>query len=930
MTNLHISHKNRTLIIGVAGHRNLLLTDWSVQMDANGTPAPSGYLLAFVKTRLTTIREKHPDKQLLILTGMAEGADLLVTYVAHQMGIPFVAVLADKLETFLAPFVSEPERELCRQLLRNASKTVVCQPRQEHTPYVEVGHTIARHADELIALWNGVDTGLYGGTWDVVGMGLTGDDSRGRPLKLFRRGQGHPFRLHHLLTPRQDSPHPIPRYFDLTSLQSVLPLGTPYSWNVLSRERKRPSTNWLVRFWLYLSKHREEVWKYAVPTLLFLITVGCGTAGLLDFQEKYPEHIRLHPKDLDPTYHHFNTLEAFYKALKLEAIFPPTYDLLAAHLSLSYAVGKYAGLLFFLYAFGLTIGKVLGDTHRRWRVRYLFNWFCRPFSLVLGLNERSFSTLTDLRDRRKQVVALDANHESAYSESSRHLGSIVIGDNPKSPGSLRAIGFERADEIYLLDTDDNNNVHLVQQMDRQLAENGNPARKSDWYVQVLDPDKRQFLTKFTHKQPGRHVYAFNLYETIARRLLLQYPIDRFYRNPTATSTDVFVFGFGEMGRQIALNCLKLGHFAKGKAVNLHIFSSTKTKDEAHFFKHYSFLAGKVAPFVAQSPFAAPGIGADLVDDVFGHATVTFHDLPKTDFELLNDQFVLYDSLKPGHIASAYFCLDDELHSASYLSSLLKRLNVLYNQQLTRSEPLTDIQTFCYYNFPDDKESLLVGHRFNELAPHIPVICFGDVQRECSARALRGRALDQMAQLTALYYDEVITHDAKWPLTDAPAIIQRAADAWVGKEEMDKESNRLFADHAFDKMRQIWSQLPDSTKQTTEDATLTTARELLKRATTDKAMENQLADLEHRRWCAEKLFDGWVPLETDPALIKASALKWKNDKPYKTLARSQKRHLDLVPTRLLHDIEFQKDTSMIEGIPLFVELLQQRATDIAMN
>ena len=65
----------------------------------------------------------------------------------------------------------------------------------------------------------------------------------------------------------------------------------------------------------------------------------------------------------------------------------------------------------------------------------------------------------------------------------------------------------------------------------------------------------------------------------------------------------------------------------------------------------------------------------------------------------------------------------------------------------------------------------------------------------------------------------------------------------------------------------------------------------------------LAELEHRRWCAEKLLDGWVPLETDATKIAESASKWndKADDSFKRLARSQKRHLDLAPMAVLNTI-----------------------------
>lgn len=926
MTKLSIPNASNTLIIGITGHRNLLEKDWHVTLDPDNKPVPGGYLLTFVETKLEAIRRDNPTKKLLLLTGMAEGADLLAAQVAQQLNIPLVAVLAAEMETFLASFQDEAERKLCRHLLSQATKIVSCTKQEEVANYEAVGLTIAQYADEMITLWNGVDTGLNGGTWEVVRMALMGKNSVGKRLPLFRSNwfRPHPFRLHHLLTPRQNSPLPLPRYFDMTSLQSVLPLGTSYSWSVLTRDRKSRGVrflSWLQSFWV---EHRRFFLKSIMPALLFLATVVLGTWGLMDYQqqlEQIPEGDR--PKD----FHEYNWLGAFYKALKLEAIFPPPYDWDAAGRSTLFKLGKYMGMVFFLYAFfGLTL-KALGDSPRRrwfrfwwgkWRVPFTKTYVGLPYSLILGLNESSYSTLTSLRERFRRVMALEPNHDSPYYETSQRKGGVVIGDNSNAPGTLKKIRFYEANDVYLLGSDDSRNIHLVQQMDRWVAERGKPPIKSNWYVQVQDPIKRQFLTRFTHKQPKIHIYAFNLYETIARRLLLQYPIDRFYRNPQATSTNVFIFGFGEMGQQIALNCLKLGHFETGKKLNLHIYTADPVGTGRKFQKQYPFLDGSGAPF------NQPGLPNELVQDVFGHVTTTFHYLPKTDYDLLQDDFPLYKAANDGQIIGTYFCMENEFNSASYLGILLDRLAIVQAEQLRQDTLLSDIQNFCYYNFPDEEESALVERHFNELAPHVPVVCFGDVQHECSARSLKDRALDQFAQLTSLYYDEVIDKKGPaWNLEDSPSIKERAAEKWVGRTEMIKESSRLFADHALAKMRQEWGRYSDTDKAATEDATLTIARELQKKLNSQPAANHtELGKLEHRRWAAAKLFDGYVPLETEREKIKEYESKWANDDPYKKQAISQKRHLDLIPANILYELGIAKDLPMIKGIPLFVEFLRE--------
>ena len=411
-------------------------------------------------------------------------------------------------------------------------------------------------------------------------------------------------------------------------------------------------------------------------------------------------------------------------------------------------------------------------------------------------------------------------------KSAQQTGATLLSDNPEDPENLRSIGFQQAKEIYLLGTNDRANLHITQQMDWLLAKTGKLSKHQNWYVHIQDSAKRQFLNQFTNDRKHRHLYTFNLYENIARRLLIQYPIDRFYHNPDTPSSDVFVFGYGPLGRQIVITCLKMGHFIKGKRLTLHIYTDNHQEDEEAFFRQYPFFDDK-------KPFDS-GLNNQLATEAFGHCSVKFHSLPESDFELLSDEFQLAQAMKPERILSVYFTFQDEFRSSAYLGKLLGRLHSLHTEQCKPHKadlPLqpilrpADIQLFYYYNFPNEDESALVEHRFNKLAPHIPVVCFGNFIHECSAGTLRDRALDQMAQYIALYYDEVILVKDRsllsptatgYPSADdinrmgewdriehtAQDIKTRATNAWIGRQEIDKESNRLFADHVYAKMRLV--------------------------------------------------------------------------------------------------------------------------------
>jgi hypothetical protein len=86
---------------------------------------------------------------------------------------------------------------------------------------------------------------------------------------------------------------------------------------------------------------------------------------------------------------------------------------------------------------------------------------------------------------------------------------------------------------------------------------------------------------------------------------------------------------------------------------------------------------------------------------------------------------------------------------------------------------------------------------------------------------------------------------------------------------------------------------------------------------DEASVKCLAEMEHRRWCADKLLTGWRSLAPTPE----NWNRWKeNKKPF----QKQKLHIDLVTfDQLFNKDEKLKDDSQIRGIPQFLRNAEKR-------
>jgi hypothetical protein len=202
------------IIIGVTGHRDL-------------RPADTPRLKDQVKAILNDLRDNHPATPLLVLSPLAEGADRLVANVALQQGAMLVVPLPLPREEYEKDFKTQDSKTEFEDLLRQAWKCfeLPLMKGSTHTSiedagperdkqYTLVGAYIARHSHILIALWDGEQAGLEGGTGQIVDFKLNGIPApfagERKPLDIVDNGP-----VYHIVTPRMKNPNPKGTPFNL-------------------------------------------------------------------------------------------------------------------------------------------------------------------------------------------------------------------------------------------------------------------------------------------------------------------------------------------------------------------------------------------------------------------------------------------------------------------------------------------------------------------------------------------------------------------------------------------------------------------------------------------------------------------------------------------------------------------------------------------
>jgi hypothetical protein len=148
-----------SLVVGVTGHRDIAADD--------ETP-----LRAAFGRILEQLAETCPHTPLLVLSGLAAGADSLAAEEAIARDIPVIACLPMPIPEYEKDF-SQPELERFRSLLAACSRTIVTSPAREDG-YVATGRFIAQYSHLLVALWDGEASRGAGGTYDVIEMRMTG------------------------------------------------------------------------------------------------------------------------------------------------------------------------------------------------------------------------------------------------------------------------------------------------------------------------------------------------------------------------------------------------------------------------------------------------------------------------------------------------------------------------------------------------------------------------------------------------------------------------------------------------------------------------------------------------------------------------------------------------------------------------------------
>ena len=156
------------LVVGVTGHRDLV-------------PAEVAGIRGRVREFLTHLHGEYPDRDLVVLTPLAEGADRLVAQEALALGLPVTVALPMSRALYAEDFTTAESRRQFDRLCAAATDLFELPLTAGNTPgfvdghgpnrarqYAQLGVFLSAHCHILLALWDGRESSEIGGTAQVV------------------------------------------------------------------------------------------------------------------------------------------------------------------------------------------------------------------------------------------------------------------------------------------------------------------------------------------------------------------------------------------------------------------------------------------------------------------------------------------------------------------------------------------------------------------------------------------------------------------------------------------------------------------------------------------------------------------------------------------------------------------------------------------
>jgi hypothetical protein len=455
----------------------------------------------------------------------------------------------------------------------------------------------------------------------------------------------------------------------------------------------------------------------------------------------------------------------------------------------------------------------------------------RDHTIICGLGQKGFLLVRDQLHANQLVVIIERDSNNPSIEICHELGAIVLIGDARDPMILRKAGARRARFMFIVCGEDGTNVEIAERA--QILVEDHRKNTLTCVLHITDNYLWVLLRQkmFSKQQSSSfRTELFNVYDTGAR-VLLQ---DTLFNN-IAQPPHILVIGIGELANHLILR-LAQNWCIEGNKDQLLISVVDPDVDRKleNLRAHYP-LINKACRF-------------------FPHKYQT--NWP----EFQTGKFLEF-SEEPTPVSHAYICFDDTTLGIQAGFVLLRLLQNQKAQIMVRMTEDAGLATFL-------KE--IKNTTFENLS------AFGLLDRTCGMGLFDDGTHEGLARAI---HEDYLNRETQKGLTsqDNPNLVP-----WEALSEEIRESNRRQADHIGVKLAAVGCGMEPWREYGKENFPFD-PKDILK-----------MAQMEHQRWCEDRLRDGWkYGRERDDA---------------------RKTHPDLIVWERLTNEAMQKDIAAAKLIP----------------
>ncbi len=528
--------------------------------------------------------------------------------------------------------------------------------------------------------------------------------------------------------------------------------------------------------------------------------------------------------------------------------------------------------------------------------------------VICGLGDKGRRLMNTFTEKGFRVVIIEAQKDHPDIAGCRERNVLVMIGDAADGVVLDEVNTAKAKYLFAVSGDDKTNINIAHQGEK-LAEASHKVDKKIFlrcYAHVASSSLQNIFTRhelFAKTNDYFDASIFNVYETSARVIFEKYPPD-LYAGEQSISNDtipIVVIGFGIMGENIVRQAARVGHYARWTRLEVSIVDNNIKELSEKFFALYG--DGKTP-----SSFAVPDININFVDldpecllslaDIMGTADQqpvavyiavdddsigislalrirkmlgsdttpvivcmrsSLSELVKgeearfivdqniygfningaaCDYQVLIEEITdeLAQAVHSAYVnAQVLFTKDDFTHSTplSLLQALVQYVPIMQN--IDEQNPINSLNQIL--KKPDLYDCLRAKRR-DVLSPKIK----RQVNKTKYLRSKIFSSLSVTEQTQILILNASMLDNIYPELYPSPKRENAALVAWEGLNEVMKDANRWSADHLSVKLRCIGFDGQDLS--------------VFNKVANDPEFFEKLSEMEHRRWMAERLMDGW--------------------------------------------------------------------------